>query len=153
MPNIAVPPPALRVLCLYVPANHLLECFTPVWPPASCPNHKPPYWTLFGVWEETTEFSKVEIRHIKVQYIKGLLYSCMNDLINDVSRNSCNYCRDGINPSDGLTPLTPLQPAGCLTTLTPLQVPQDQHNQNGFHNSSTILDKWVKSVITWTLFS
>ncbi|XP_045104451.1 uncharacterized protein LOC123499975 isoform X2 [Portunus trituberculatus] len=59
------------------------------------------------------------------------------------------YSVDGTSSSDGLTSLTPLQPAGCLTTLTPLQVPQDQHNQNGFHNSSTMLDNIKQEKYDW----
>ncbi|XP_042219652.1 uncharacterized protein LOC121864623 [Homarus americanus] len=49
---------------------------------------------------------------------------------------------DTVNTSEGLTSLTPMQPAqpaDGLTTLTPMQVPPDQHHQNGFHDSEIAL--------------
>ncbi|XP_069174457.1 uncharacterized protein [Procambarus clarkii] len=62
-------------------------------------------------------------------------------LQNDSGQSYFNM--DAVNPSDGLTALTPMQPAqpvDAFTTLTPMQVaPVHQNHHNGFHDSEIAL--------------
>ncbi|KAK8733729.1 hypothetical protein OTU49_006456 [Cherax quadricarinatus] len=62
-------------------------------------------------------------------------------LQNDSSHTYFNM--DAGNTMDGLTSLTPMQPAqptDGFTTLTPMQIaPEHQHHQNGFHDSEIAL--------------